>query len=231
MAATLDLDAVEIRGGPLVVVSDAEVDDLETRIGSRVPGGYREYVTRLGEGILSDFVRVLPPWRILADLDEHRGRMAAYWFWDDSSSPFGQEQAMASIPVADTTDGDAIAFHPSDPDQLVVLPRSEDSLYVRGPGLLATIEWVCSGRIGRLGPHRSFVPFDGRVAQVDADPSIDGQPVTVSTAEGEPALPWRATEPDLRQPPRDVLLAYFAELRAVEAMGYRARRRTRGLHW
>lgn len=204
MVKPLDLASVDVRGGPLVLASDAEVDDLEARLGVHMPDGYRGYVTTLGEGSLNTLVRVLPPWRVLADLEEHRGLMAGFWFWDSGEVGFGQEEAMASIAVADTLDGDVIVFHPSDRGQLIVLPRGGERLYARGPDLLETINWVCSGRVLRsLGPSRYFEPFDSRLhPRKPTDPAE----ATESTA---PA-------PDLTQSPRDVLLAYFDELRAVE---------------
>ena len=131
MVAPLDIDGVEIRGRALVLASDAEVDSMQDELGVEFPDGYRAYITRLGEGSLNDFVRVLPPWRILAELEEHRGMMAAYWFWESGKVPFGQEQAMESIPIADTMDGDAIAFHPTDRRQIIILPRNDERLYAR----------------------------------------------------------------------------------------------------
>jgi hypothetical protein len=201
----LDLNSVELRGGPLVLVSDWEVDDLEARLDVRMPDGYREYVTTLGEGSLNTFIRVLPPWRILADLDEHRGLMAAGWHWDSGKVPFGQDEAMESIPIADKMDGQGVVlFSPSDTHQLIVLPREDDRVYVRGPDLLETINWICSGRVLRsFGPQRYFEPFDSRL-------EVNLPPVAESRAESVEPLP------DLTGPPRDVLMAYFGELRAVE---------------
>jgi hypothetical protein len=204
MVKPLDLVSVDVRGRPLVLASHAEVDDLEARLKVRMPEGYREYVTTLGEGSLNTLVRVLPPWRVLSDLEEHRGLMAGFWFWDSGNVAFGQEEAMASIAVADTLDGDVIVFHPSDPGHLIVLPRGGERLYARGPDLLETINWICSGRVLRsLGPSRYFEPFDSRVHP--------REPTDIAEAAES-----TARAPDLTQPPRDVLLAYFDELRAVE---------------
>ncbi len=222
MVAPLDIDRVEIRGAPVVLVSDAEVDEMQDRLGIELPDGYRDYVTRLGEGRLNVFVRVHPPWRIMAELDEHRGTMSAYWFWESGKVPFGQEEAMESIQIADTMDGDVIVFHPSDHKRIIVLPRHGDRLYVRGPDLLETINWVCSGgAIRRFGPLRYFEPFDSRLdsdrtPRATSAPKDPGVPVAFATPS---TTSWDASSkerPELDQPPRDVLLAYFAELRAVE---------------
>ncbi len=211
MVEPLDVTRVEIRGGPLVLATPAEVDALEVRLGVRFPAGYREYVTQLGEGTLNTFVRVLPPWRILQELGEHQGMMAGFWFWESDKVVFSQQQAMESIAIADTLDGDLIVFHPSDPRQLFVLPRNDERLYARGPGLLETINWVCSGRVLRsFGPNRYFEPSDSRREAPES-------PVAERTTTADQMEP----PPDLARPPRDVLMAYFAELSAVEEWALR----------
>jgi hypothetical protein len=205
MTKRLDLAAVDVRGGPLVLITDIEVDDLEASLGVRMPDGYREYITVLGEGDLNSFVRVLPPWRILAELDDHRGMMASGWHWDTGKASFGQDEAMESIPIVDMADGQAVViFQRSDPGQLIVLPREDDRVYFRGPDLMETVEWMCSGRVIRsFGPKRYFEPFDSR-------PDLTDRYIATSPAKSvEPA-------PDLTGHPLDVLMAYFAELRGVE---------------
>ena len=80
----LDLESVEIRGGPLVLVAPSDVESLEGELGTILPEGYRDYVSRLGSGTLNDFVRVLVPTEVRGQLEEHRGLMAGYWFWDEA---------------------------------------------------------------------------------------------------------------------------------------------------
>lgn len=228
-AAALDLMTVEVEGGPLVLASNREVDDLEANIGVRFPVGYREYVTVLGEGQLEALVRVYPPWRILNELDAHRGLMAGYWFWQDDPA-FGQVAATESIPLGDTVDGDAILFHP-DRALIVVLPRHEERLSIRGADLLETIEWLCAGGTGSIaGPGRTFVPYDSRPTDVPIEDGREGRL-------GVRPRNFDATPPALDGPARTVLLAYFAELAAVESWGRRtlvARTRSSGngrLQW
>ena len=60
-------DNVTVVGGPLVLSSPAEVDAAEAQLGIRFPTGYREYVTRFGEGVLGGYyIRIYPPRRILS---------------------------------------------------------------------------------------------------------------------------------------------------------------------
>jgi hypothetical protein len=206
MAGELDLSTVEIDGAPTLATA-ADVDALEDFLGVSLPAGYREYVTTLGEGGLDSLVRVLPPWRVRAQLEEHRSRMAGYWFWGDGVESFGQDEAMVSLPIADTMDGDAVAWSPADPSRLFILPRDDDRIVPLPSNILEVAEWICAGGLGHPAAERhSFQPWDSRTI----DPTERTSPRPAVVAPDAPA-------PDLARPPRDVLLAYFAELAEVEA--------------
>ena len=198
----LELDSVEVRGGPVVPVTHSEIDDLEREIGSSFPSGYREYLTRLGWGSLNTLVRVLPPSEVLAQVDEHRGLMASYWSWSEAPEGIDQDWGMESVPVANTFDGDVVAFHPSLPERLVILPRDLDEAFARDEGLLEAIEWICSGRVLRsFGPKRYFEPFG---------PEPDGPgPEDATNQPAQSPAPVAASA-------REHLENYFAELRAIE---------------
>ena len=78
---------ITVIGGPLVLSTPAEVDAAEAHLGIRFPTGYREYVTKLGEGVLGgSYIRIYPPHRILGgtsnNLLQWRQRISEYWFWD-----------------------------------------------------------------------------------------------------------------------------------------------------
>jgi hypothetical protein len=45
----------------LKTVPPSEVADAAARLGLTFPDGYAEYVTELGEGLLSDYLRIWPP--------------------------------------------------------------------------------------------------------------------------------------------------------------------------
>jgi hypothetical protein len=215
MFIRLDLEGVTVRGR-LVAVSDAEVDSLEAALGIPMPAGYREYLTRLGDGYLFTLLRVLPPAEILAQLDEHRERMSAYWFWDPGDSGFGQLEAMTSIPVADTLDGTVIVIWPDDPSHLYVLDRDGDLVVAIQPDILWLAEWLCTGGRGHSKARkRIFEPM--RVVEPSGwDEAADQQPVEPDT-DIEPG-----PQQDLSRSPTEVLLAYFAELEAAEVVAIEA---------
>jgi len=53
---------ITVTGSPLVLSTDAEVDQAQAVLGTRFPTGYREYVTQFGEGILGGvYVRIYRP--------------------------------------------------------------------------------------------------------------------------------------------------------------------------
>jgi hypothetical protein len=80
-------DNITVIGSPLVLSTPAEVDAAEAHLGIRFPTGYREYVTKFGEGVLGgSYIRIYPPHRILGrtsnNLLRWRQRISEYWFWD-----------------------------------------------------------------------------------------------------------------------------------------------------
>lgn len=160
-------EQVTIVGGPLVLSDVAEVDQVEAHLGIRFPAGYRDYITRFGEGLLGgSYIRIYPPRRILSgenNLAEWRQRIAEYWFWDEGREVLPREQVQQSVIMGDTFDGDELIFHPSDPERIYVLPRYSENIYVAGMGLPEAIEWLCtSGTLTEPFAERKFEPFDSR---------------------------------------------------------------------
>lgn len=152
---------------PLVLSSDADVDEAEAELGLRFPSGYREYVTRLGEGLLHGaYLRVYPPRRILSGSNNHtqwRERIAKYWFWDEGVDKLPKDRALECVIIADTYQGDELVVHPDEPEKIYVLPRHSEDIHVAGEGLFDAIEWLCSsGVLSEPAQERMFEPFDSR---------------------------------------------------------------------
>ena len=117
---------------------------------------------RFGEGVLGgSFIRIYPPQRIVRDLAEWRARIAEYWFWDQGAAVLPKERALECIVFADTLNGDEMVFHPRVPDQVFILPRDSQDIFVIGPDLPAVIEWCCSSGV-------LTEPFDDRVFEAMA---------------------------------------------------------------
>jgi hypothetical protein len=160
----LKLEDVRVVGKPLVLATAAEVDALASRLWITFPSGYREYVTRLGEGVLGgSFVRVYPPWRVENEVQGWRRRVNKYWFWDQGRDRLPKERALECVIIGDTVNGDELVFHPCRPNRLFVLPRDSEQVFDAGGDLLAAVEWMCtSGELVEPFDERNFEPFDSR---------------------------------------------------------------------
>lgn len=163
----MQIEDVTLIGSNLVLSTDAEVDEAENRLSITFPAGYREYVTRLGEGVLGGcYIRIYPPNRILEGtncLEEWRQRITQFWFWDDGHDVLSKQKALECVIIGDTLSGDELVVHPCDPNKIYVLPRNSESIFVAGSGLLPAIDWLCSsGTLTEAFQEREFEPFDSR---------------------------------------------------------------------
>jgi hypothetical protein len=61
----MKISDIDVATQPLVLVKPEEVDALESELWITFPDGYRDYVTKLSEGVLGgELVRIYPPWRV-----------------------------------------------------------------------------------------------------------------------------------------------------------------------
>ncbi|QOV88382.1 SMI1/KNR4 family protein [Humisphaera borealis] len=165
----MKIEDVQVAEKPLVLATAADLDTLASRLWITFPSGYREYVMRLGEGVLGgSFVRIYPPWRIEKELPEWRRRINKYWFWAEGRELLPKERALECVLIGDTVNGDELVFHPSRPNRLLVLPRESEQIFDAGGDLLDAIEWMCtSGELVERFDERKFEPFDSRVDSAD----------------------------------------------------------------
>ncbi len=156
----MTLDDISIIGKTLTLSSQADVDAAEIVLAIQFPVGYREYVTRFGDGVLGGcYIRIYPPERILAEEAQYRERIGRYWFWGEDQTVLTQQQALKSIMIGDTVDGDQLVILPSNPERIFVLPRNRERIYMAGDGLLDAISWLCdSGTLTEPFKEREFEP-------------------------------------------------------------------------
>lgn len=160
----MKIEDVQVVNGQLVLATSEEVDAFASLFWINLPDGYREYITRLGQGVLgSSFVRVYPPWQIEKELVEWRRRINKYWFWDAGCDLLPKDRALECVIIGDTTNGDELIFHPSRPNRLFILPVESDQIFEAGSNLLDAIEWIfSSGELVEPYEGREFEPFDSR---------------------------------------------------------------------
>ncbi|MDB5298581.1 MAG: hypothetical protein JWO87_244 [Phycisphaerales bacterium] len=165
----MKIEDIQVNAKALVLATPADVDGLAARMWITFPAGYREYVTRLGEGVLGGcFVRIYPPWRIEKELIEWRRRINKYWLWDDDRELLPKERALECVIIGDTVNGDELVFHPGRPDRLFILPRDSERVFEAGTDLLAAIDWMCSsGELVEALEEREFEPFDSRAQSAE----------------------------------------------------------------
>lgn len=171
---------IPIVGRPQFKARKSDVAKLESDLWISLPAGYADYVTKLGDGILSAFVRVYLPWRIRDELPEWRRRIAKYWFWDAGKRALPKDRAMECVILADTVAGDELVFHPQRPETLFVLPAENEKVFTTDADLLCAIDWMCSsGKLTRPITDREFVPSDSH----GSPPSTNQATPSVTIAE------------------------------------------------
>ena len=170
MENSLNLKDFQIAGKSLALAKRSEVDALESELWITFPKGYREYVTQLGQGSLSSFVRVYPPWQIAKELTEWRRRIEKHWFWDAGRKLLPKPRAIECVIVGDTFSGDELVFHPCRPEALFVLSSESGRVFDAGPDLLTAVDWMCSsGKLTSRISELIFEPFDSRLESDDQD--------------------------------------------------------------
>jgi hypothetical protein len=156
-----DIYAVTERLGP---ATPEQVKAIEAAIGTKFPPGYAEFVTRFGDGSISNWVRVYPPDRVAEEALGHRERREEYYFWDDGADVLTREQVTRSVLLADTYNGDEVVYHPNEPVGLFVLPNDDGVIYPVGGTLEEAIDWICtSGTLTAPVTFKWFEPASGRV--------------------------------------------------------------------
>jgi hypothetical protein len=146
---------------PLRAVDSMDIDKLETELWIKLPEGYADYMTTLGVGLLSGFVRVYSPRQIRDGLLDWRRRIARYWFWDESEDVLPKERAVECVIIADTINGDELVFHPQRPGTLFVMPIDGGAAVTIEGDLLAAVDWMCSsGELVEPIEEREFAPLE-----------------------------------------------------------------------
>jgi hypothetical protein len=58
-----------------------------------------------------------------------------YWFWDLGRDVLTKQEALQSVKIGDTLDGDELIVHPSNPERVFVLPPGTGMRFMlRGTG-------------------------------------------------------------------------------------------------
>lgn len=135
-------DHVYLVSKNLKLFTQGDVDELEEKLSINLPDGYLEFMTHLGEGGYCDYIRVYPPKRILNEYRQCQERWNEYYFWDEGRDILTKQQVVESIIWADTIDGDELIFHPSQPNDIYLLPRHSDKIFYLGKSVAEALVWL-----------------------------------------------------------------------------------------
>ncbi len=142
----------------LFTVTNDEIISCEKKLNIRFEEDYKEYILKYGRGILGGtYIRMYLPTKIVDELEEWRDRINEYWFWDEGKDVLTKEEALKSVIVGDTFDGDEIIYYK---EEYFILPRHSEMIYKTGKTLEETINWLCSaGILTEPFIEREFEPF------------------------------------------------------------------------
>lgn len=169
----LRLDDVFIVCDQLVVATDAQVSKAEMQIGSALPQGYREYVTRLGDGLLNGALYVIPPTRLLATRNEAQQRWRDYYLWEESQDVLGKDALWQCHLIATLFTGSEFIVHPRRPDHIFYLARHTTIAPV-GDGIAALLDTVFDPKDGTLRYFEPWSPRNSASASLRTDGNSQG---------------------------------------------------------
>jgi hypothetical protein len=159
-------DDVILISSRIQAVPVAEVEALEQHLGFALPDGYRDFITRFGEGDYCDLFRIYPPVRIREEYASYRDAWEGWyyeyegvnhWFFEGSEHILSEAQLQACIIIGDSFDGDEIVYYPPQPDKLFVLPRHDQRIYTLKADFSDLHIWI--GEKPRL---KLFTPWHNR---------------------------------------------------------------------
>jgi hypothetical protein len=149
--------------------TDADVEATEAAAGEQLPSGYGSLLTTLGDGMISGVLRVWSPSEFEDKQRFFREVTQAAWFFEEPDETFSREEALESVMVADSLDGDQIIFHPGS-GRLHVLPRDDERTYDVGTEMGDVVAWYQdSGILWRRHPFRYFESFVGPIAGANGE--------------------------------------------------------------
>ncbi len=136
--------------------TDADIDAAEESLDRRLPPGYRELMTTLGDGTFCDDLRLFAPTDLASKQAFFRTVVEHSWFFDGPDEELTPAYALASMSFAESLQGDQIIFH-AGTGRIHVLPRDGDRTDVAGSDLPEVVAWwLDSGVMLRPRPFRFF---------------------------------------------------------------------------
>lgn len=143
----------------LYPATEADIAVCEDALGVKLENSLRGLMLQYGAGAIAWAVRVNTPRQIAAEQQKWRARIECYWFWDEGADVLSKEQALQSVCVADTFNGDEIVYWNGG---YYVLPRDFETVFAVGSSFAEAVHWlITSGVIYEAVPENEwvFAPF------------------------------------------------------------------------
>jgi hypothetical protein len=176
--------------------TDADVDAAEESLAGRLPPGYRELMTTLGDGTFCDDLRVFAPTELASQQAFFRTVFEQAWFFDDPDEELTPAYALASTSFAESLQGDQIIFH-AGTGRIHVLPRDQDRTYIAGTDLPEVVTWwLDSGVMLRPRPFRFFESLLGPTGAVNGEGNRTSLPRVSEAIRSLDAHDFEVTEED-----------------------------------
>lgn len=151
----------------LQLVTEAEIDALEAKLGFKLPLGYREYLRTLGNGYFCHDLHVWPPAEVMDPQNTS--------FWSDLVQDTIEERYYAercllsdselrdTVVFAKSDEGDHYVSCPQRPGQVFELPRHDSMMHYYPEGFLEPFKF----EFCRISEFKLpfFVPPNSRQAQ------------------------------------------------------------------
>jgi hypothetical protein len=147
--SALSLASIYLVSEHLDLVPAPALDALEGELGTKLPVGYRDYVSRLGRGELCGILRVLDPdmvRSVRADFARYDVLRDAERQWSNFGKLLLTSDKPRLVSLARSIDGDELCFHLDDPRTLFVLPRHRDQV-AAADGFEEALAWFASSGV------------------------------------------------------------------------------------
>lgn len=134
----------------LALAKASEVRRLESKLGTPLPDGHRDFLTHYGDGTFCDFILVKSPARILKDHDIAKERG---WFntanetWENFDKLFPNGDPRRIISIATSLDGDNVVFFAGSTEPLWIFPRHDSVIYKTGRTIWEALGWIAKSGI------------------------------------------------------------------------------------
>lgn len=147
----------------LSLASHEAVTSLEDRLGFALPAGYREFVTRFGNGAYCNQLYVLMPEEVEECTRNLERSLSEFFFWDKATHILSRSQVAKSIQLGHSLDGDEVIFNPDTEYGLYVLPSHDDTIYWMPQLFRDPLDWRAEWGNPLSGfEFRYFEPEHGR---------------------------------------------------------------------